>query len=76
MHQSHSFDEALLPFPSLEAALAPRVIAEPGPIGRALTALRAWHERRQARFQLAELDQHLLKDIGLTRDARRVDWMV
>lgn len=74
MHQSHDFDEALLPFPALEAALGPRVAA--GPIDRALAAVRAWRERRQAHLQLAEVDARLLRDIGLTRDGRRIDWVV
>ena len=33
--------------------------------------LHVWQERARARRQLAELDDHLLRDIGVDRDALR-----
>ena len=44
-------------------------------IGRALHEIahmvHVWQERAQARRQLAELDDHLLRDIGVDRDSLR-----
>lgn len=34
-----------------------------------LKTLYQWHERRRSRHELRYLDDHLLKDIGLKRDA-------
>ena len=31
--------------------------------------LRCWRERARSRSELSELDDHILRDIGLTRDA-------
>lgn len=36
---------------------------------RALAALRRWHDRANAGFRLRELDDRLLRDVGLTRGA-------
>ena len=36
---------------------------------RAFAALRRWHERANATFRLRELDDRLLRDVGLTRRA-------
>lgn len=72
MHKADEFAYALLPFAALEAA--PH--AAPGLIERALAAYRRWREQRQARLELAALDQRLLADIGLRRDGRRIDYLV
>jgi uncharacterized protein YjiS (DUF1127 family) len=32
-----------------------------------LGLLRTWHHRRRQRFKLAEMDDRLLRDIGITR---------
>ena len=43
----------------------------PGPrqssFARAMAVLRTWLRRSRGRDDLAELDEHLLRDIGLTR---------
>lgn len=39
----------------------------PGFLSRALDTLAEWHERARQRRRLMELDDRLLKDIGLTR---------
>ncbi|WP_297973438.1 DUF1127 domain-containing protein [uncultured Amaricoccus sp.] len=46
---------------------------------RAVTAILSWDDRRRQRHALAELDDHLLRDIGLTRyrartEARKPFW--
>jgi len=35
--------------------------------------LRRWRERMQSHPELCELDDHILKDVGLTREARRCE---
>lgn len=45
---------------------APRVTS--AWLARAWAVLANWNDRVRARRQLAELDDHLLADIGLTRD--------
>ena len=59
----------------LQAALAPTRAHEQSP--RRFTALRLvigllrrWRERVQSPSQLCELNDHILQDIGLTREAR------
>jgi len=39
-------------------------------------AVKRWWHRRHTRQALAELDEHLLRDIGLTHEANRVKWHV
>jgi uncharacterized protein YjiS (DUF1127 family) len=39
----------------------------------ALTAILSWDDRRRQRHALAELDEHLLRDIGLTRNQARME---
>jgi uncharacterized protein YjiS (DUF1127 family) len=54
--------------------VAPRLPAAPSPwprvasLGRVWALLTEWLDRAHAQRRLAELDDHLLKDIGLTRD--------
>ena len=36
-------------------------------LGRVAAALRVWRERRRSRAELARLDAHMLRDIGVTR---------
>jgi uncharacterized protein YjiS (DUF1127 family) len=36
-------------------------------VNRLLRTLTTWHERSRQRQRLAELDDHLLRDIGITR---------
>jgi uncharacterized protein YjiS (DUF1127 family) len=46
--------------------------ARNGVIGLASRAVQVWLNRRRERAQLAQLDAHLLRDIGLSEmDARR-----
>jgi len=71
--RSYEFDEALLVFPSLEGTPLPKAIASPRLVARVLAKLRAWHRSSQSRFQLAELDDRQLKDIGLTRSQAQVE---
>jgi uncharacterized protein YjiS (DUF1127 family) len=35
--------------------------------------LRLWHQRARDRRQLMELSDHMLKDIGITREERQVE---
>jgi len=42
---------------------------------RALRVVSMWQERAAGRRVLASLDDHLLRDIGLTREAVRRDLM-
>jgi uncharacterized protein YjiS (DUF1127 family) len=39
----------------------------------AMTAILLWGDRRRQRHALAELDDHLLRDIGLTRHQARTE---
>ena len=45
------------------------VIAPLGRIGRSIATIRQWRRRVRSRQQLRELNDHILKDIGLSRDA-------
>jgi uncharacterized protein YjiS (DUF1127 family) len=36
---------------------------------RAVVAVGKWHQRRRTYAELAQLDDHLLRDIGISRDA-------
>jgi uncharacterized protein YjiS (DUF1127 family) len=40
---------------------------------KAIATLLSWGDRRRQRRALAELDDHLLRDIGLTRHQARVE---
>ena len=42
--------------------------------GAAAVAVWSWMERSRQRRALAQLDDHLLRDIGLTRDEARREW--
>jgi uncharacterized protein YjiS (DUF1127 family) len=46
-----------------------RAIAPVGPISRIVATIRLWRRRVRSRQELRELNDHLLKDIGLSRDA-------
>ena len=61
----------LRPGPAPAAVFAPTATgpALPALAARALAALRRWHERANATFRLRELDDRLLRDVGLTRRA-------
>lgn len=37
-------------------------------IGRILDVLRVWHERARRRRELQEIPEHLLRDMGITRE--------
>lgn len=41
-----------------------------GGIGKAFSTLVVWQKRYNERVQLAELDDHILRDIGLTENDR------
>ncbi|MCB1938194.1 MAG: DUF1127 domain-containing protein [Rhodocyclaceae bacterium] len=45
--------------------------SRPGLLATVLRTLRLWAGRHRQRRQLAALDAHLLKDIGLTREQAR-----
>lgn len=51
--------------PSAAATTAIRTI-EPTQFGHLLTMAQSWLERRRSRRTLAQLDERLLRDIGLT----------
>lgn len=59
----------LRPGPAPAAVSAPTAIGPhlPSIALRALAALRRWHERANATFRLRELDDRLLRDVGLRR---------
>jgi len=38
---------------------------------RLLALLRLWHHRATSRSQLRQLDEHLLRDIGISRETAR-----
>jgi uncharacterized protein YjiS (DUF1127 family) len=52
------------------AAITPSATAL---VRAALTALQSWDDRRRQRYALAELDDRLLRDIGLTRYQARME---
>lgn len=55
--------------------MTPRAIAVSGPIGHLprLHPLRTLISLRRQRRTLAQLDDHLLHDIGITRDEARIE---
>jgi uncharacterized protein YjiS (DUF1127 family) len=53
--------------PSRDNTRSPRRVTA---LRRVIGFLRRWRQRVQSRAQLCELDDHILKDIGLTRKAR------
>jgi uncharacterized protein YjiS (DUF1127 family) len=57
----------------LQAALGPARVATQTPgrdttLRRLIRLLRRWRERAHSRRELGELDDHILQDIGLSRD--------
>jgi uncharacterized protein YjiS (DUF1127 family) len=59
MNNLHLSAELVLPSSSAPAA---------GPaLARAWATVRGWAARARGRNELAEIDEHLLKDIGMTR---------
>ncbi|MEQ8965228.1 MAG: DUF1127 domain-containing protein [Azospirillaceae bacterium] len=54
--------------PRIEGALAPWRVA-----GRLAATVALWHARARARRELARLDAHLLRDIGLDRNTARFE---
>jgi uncharacterized protein YjiS (DUF1127 family) len=62
------------PHMPLQTALAPARVNTRSPgrvtaLRRVISLLRRWRDRVQSRPQLYELDDHILQDIGLTREA-------
>ena len=47
---------------------------EPGLFGQLWATITAWHDRARTRARLAELDEHMLRDIGL--DPAVVDYEI
>jgi uncharacterized protein YjiS (DUF1127 family) len=47
--------------------VSPRATTTTADLARWLAALRRMHERRRQRLALLKLDDHLLRDIGITR---------
>ncbi|NUH63940.1 DUF1127 domain-containing protein [Sulfitobacter sp. S0837] len=58
------------PFKSSPASPKPvgRFAAKPGALRRGLQAIRQSWKRRQTIYALQELDEHVLRDIGLQRE--------
>lgn len=48
-------------------------LALSAPLGALRALLREWRHRSRSRRELAELDEHLLKDVGITRDQARTE---
>lgn len=69
MHTTRTFDTALQ---QSRPGFAPRFGAI---VMRLIEGLAVWHERSRQRYHLATLDDHVLKDIGVSRAdvAREVD---
>ena len=57
----------LLYFVLLRGSRKPRREAVAAPIDRVAATLRQWRRRARARRELADLDDYLLHDIGLSR---------
>ncbi len=73
MDRSHEFDEALLVFPSLEGSALLGTHAAPRWIDGVLAKIRAWRHVARSRFELNELDDRQLKDIGVTRSQALIE---
>lgn len=56
------------------AERAPRASSLTGALARAVDAVLTWQERGRQRRQLMRLDDHLLRDIGLTRADVAAEW--
>ncbi len=54
--------------------VARRGAAQPSLLGRAVEVLATWRERHRQRAQLLQLDDHLLRDIGLNRGEAEAEW--
>lgn len=52
---------------------APPGVAPPPWVQALLQRVKGWVERGRQRRQLAQLDDHALRDIGLTRDDVRIE---
>lgn len=57
--------------PSIAAAIAPRAAQRAW--CWSMATLREWLRRSRTRSQIDELDEHLLRDIGLTRGAGQAE---
>lgn len=67
MNSTHPADAATLTAAPMHVAFKRRTADPQTPIERLRTALHTWRHRRRSRLDLLALDDHLLKDIGLTR---------
>jgi uncharacterized protein YjiS (DUF1127 family) len=65
MNHTHPASGATLNLPAVP--VAHRSGATQSLFARAIAVLQAWVRRSRGRDDLAELDEHLLRDIGLTR---------
>lgn len=65
MNHTHLAAGAALNCPAVPAAR--RSGATRSPFARAMAVVQTWLRRSRGRDDLAELDEHLLRDIGLTR---------
>jgi uncharacterized protein YjiS (DUF1127 family) len=61
----HAGQSAMLPSPGVASARAGALFST---IRRMLHMVRVWNTRGASRRQLAMLSDHILRDIGLTRD--------
>ena len=67
MNQPHNLSGATLVLPAPHPNRPSRARPTPSLFERAVEMLRCWQERSRSRDELARLDEHQLKDIGLTR---------
>jgi uncharacterized protein YjiS (DUF1127 family) len=67
MDTSRDCSSAVLEFPSSRGGISSRTGSASGLIERMLAALGEWRRRIRARQELSELDDYLLRDIGLSR---------
>jgi uncharacterized protein YjiS (DUF1127 family) len=68
MNHSHQTSAATLRVRVPQIVMRERTATAPTLRTRLIESLRAWQQRRRSRRDLLMLDDHLLRDIGLTRD--------
>lgn len=71
MNHTHLAAGATLNCPAVPAARRPGSTLSH--FARAIAALQTWVRRSRGRDDLAELDEHLLRDIGLTRSQVEIE---
>jgi uncharacterized protein YjiS (DUF1127 family) len=66
MNRPHS-SGAALPLPAAHSTPDGTRGTMPSLLARACATMLRWARRRRARYELAQLDERLLRDVGLTR---------